>query len=83
MIDCLFSIDCQSISVFATPCQKREITEYQKYKNTGKSRLANLVSILREKKESRPTRLAQGFDTGFDKKSFSLICVTKEKRKIS
>ena len=32
-------------------------------------RLANLVDITSDKKESRPTRLAWEFDTGYDKKS--------------
>ena len=44
-------------------------------------RLAGLFGILREKKESRQTRLAWEFDAGFDKKYFFLICVTKEKKR--
>ena len=48
----------------------------------GMPRLASSAGMLREKKESRKTRLAQEFDTGFDKNFFSLVCVTKEKRKI-
>lgn len=47
-------------------------------------RLASLVNILREKKrEYRQTRLTRELDTGFDKISFFLIWITKEKRKTS
>ena len=55
-------------------------------------RLASLVGILRDKKEIKQTRLVRKFDTvwirirlrfGPKKTSFSLICLTKDKRKIS
>ena len=49
----------------------------------GMPRLVSLVGILRGKKESRKTRLALEFDARFDKNIFFIICITKEKRKIS
>ena len=47
----------------------------------GMPRLASSADMLREKKESRKTRLAQEFDTGFDKKIFFPSLRNKRKKK--
>ena len=47
------------------------------------SQTSELNQYFKRKKESMPTRLAQEFDTGFDKKSFFPNSHNKEKRKIS
>ena len=50
-------------------CLKCKMAEYQKYSEF----------ILKEKKEKRESQL-DWYEIGFDRKSFSLIYVAKEKR---
>ena len=49
IIDCLSSVDCLSISVFATICQKN--IKSLNDKNMGMPRLASLVGIQRREKK--------------------------------